>query len=156
MSTTHTATWLEQTSGSTRHIASFIRKYWDAFRVRRERQKLQAAMSDLSDRELTDIGTTRDEIDYVVWPWFVPGVRAEFTDAQVEGAQDAQLLRIIPGIAMLARPNIRVVLSGNLEWGKNLPVAGNWGAAGGTIVSTTGQAAKFEAQTINATVGVAF
>jgi len=97
-----------------------------------------------------------DEINYVVWPWFVPGVRAEFTDAQVEGGPDAQLLRIIPGIAMLARPNIRVVLSGDLEWGKNLPVAGDWGAAGGTIVSTTGQAAKFEAQTINATVGVAF
>jgi hypothetical protein len=96
-----------------------------------------------------------DEIDYVVWPWFVPGVRAEFTDAQVAGGPDAQLLRIIPGIAMLARPNIKVVLSGDMEWGKNMPVAGSWSAAGGSIV-TTGTAAKFEAETINATVGVAF
>jgi hypothetical protein len=96
------------------------------------------------------------EIDYVVWPWFVPGVRAEFTDAQVEGGSDAQLLRITPGIAMLARPNIRVLITGDLEWGKNLPVAGSWAPAGGTVVTTTGQAAKFEAETINATVGVAF
>ena len=97
-----------------------------------------------------------DEINYVVWPWFVPGVRAEFTDAQVEGGNDARLLRITPGVAMLARPNIRVLLTADLEWGKNLPVAGSWAPAGGTIVSTSGQGAKFEAETINATVGVAF
>jgi hypothetical protein len=97
-----------------------------------------------------------DEIDYVVWPWFVPGVRAEYTRTTVENASDAELLRIIPGIAMLVRPNIKVRLSGDMEWGKNLPVVGSWGPASGTIVSTTGQAAKFEAETINATVGVAF
>ena len=65
MSTTHSTTWLERTSISTRHVSSFIWKYWDAFQERRERQKLRAATSDLSDRELTDIGTTRGEIDYV-------------------------------------------------------------------------------------------
>ena len=48
-----------------RQVASFIWKYWDAFQGRRERQKLRATLSDLSDRELTDIGTTRGEIDYV-------------------------------------------------------------------------------------------
>jgi uncharacterized protein YjiS (DUF1127 family) len=41
-------------------------KYWDAFQERRDRQKLRSALSDLSDRELMDIGTTRGEIDYVV------------------------------------------------------------------------------------------
>ena len=65
MSTTHSTTWLERTSGSTRHVASFIWKYWDAFQERRERQKLRVTLSDLSDRELMDIGTTRGEIDYV-------------------------------------------------------------------------------------------
>jgi uncharacterized protein YjiS (DUF1127 family) len=64
MSTTHGTTWLERTV-STRHLASFIWKYWDAFQECRERQKLRATMSDLSDRELMDIGTTRGEIDYV-------------------------------------------------------------------------------------------
>ena len=65
MSTTHGTTWLERTAVSTRHVSSFIWKYWDAFQERRERQKLRAAMSDLSDSELTDIGITRGEIDYV-------------------------------------------------------------------------------------------
>jgi uncharacterized protein YjiS (DUF1127 family) len=65
MSTTYSATWLEWTSVSTRHLASFIWKRWDAFLERRQRQKLSATLSDLSDRELMDIGTTRGEIDYV-------------------------------------------------------------------------------------------
>jgi len=65
MSTTHGTTWLERTSISTRHVPSFIWKYWDAFQERRERQKLRATLSELSDRELMDIGTARGEIDYI-------------------------------------------------------------------------------------------
>jgi uncharacterized protein YjiS (DUF1127 family) len=65
MSTTHSTTWLERTSISTRSVSSFIWKYWDAFQERRERQKLRAAWSNLSDRDLMDIGITRGEIDYV-------------------------------------------------------------------------------------------
>ena len=65
MSTTHGTTWLERTPVSTRHVFSFIWKYWDAFQERRERQKLRATLSDLSDRELMDIGTTCGEIDYI-------------------------------------------------------------------------------------------
>ncbi|QOZ37933.1 DUF1127 domain-containing protein [Bradyrhizobium sp. CCBAU 53421] len=65
MSSTHSTTWLERTSVSTRHVSSFILKCWDAFQERRERQKMRAALSNLSDTELMDIGTTRGEIDYV-------------------------------------------------------------------------------------------
>jgi len=65
MTTTHGTTWLEWTSVSTWHVTSFISKCWDAFQERRERQKLSATLSDLSDGELMDIGTTRGEIDYV-------------------------------------------------------------------------------------------
>jgi len=64
MRRTHGTTWLERTSVSTRHVASFIRKYWDAFQERRERQKLRDALSNLSDRDLMDIGISRGEIDY--------------------------------------------------------------------------------------------
>ncbi len=99
--------------------------------------------------------TQYDEIDYVVWPWFVPAVRAEYTQATVEGQSDAQLLRLIPGIAMLARPNIRVVVSGDLEWGKNLPKVGDWGAVGGVLVPS-GADAKFQAESINTTVSFAY
>jgi uncharacterized protein YjiS (DUF1127 family) len=65
MSTTHGTTWLERTFVSTRHVSSLIWKCWDAFLEHRERQKLRATLSDLSDGELMDIGTTRGEIDYV-------------------------------------------------------------------------------------------
>jgi uncharacterized protein YjiS (DUF1127 family) len=66
MSTTYSTSWLERASASSRYACSLIGKYWDAFQERRDRQKLRAALSDLSDRELMDIGTTRGEIDYVV------------------------------------------------------------------------------------------
>ena len=42
-----------------------IWKYWDVFREHPERQELRATLSNLSDAELMDIGTTRKEIDYV-------------------------------------------------------------------------------------------
>jgi hypothetical protein len=36
----------------TRYVSSLAWKYWDAFQVRGERQKLRAALFGLSDREL--------------------------------------------------------------------------------------------------------
>ena len=65
MSTTYGATGLGRTAVSTRRVSSFFKGYWNAFRERRERQRLRAALCDLSDRDLLDIGTTRGEIDYV-------------------------------------------------------------------------------------------
>ena len=65
MSTTFGATGVGQSAVSTRRVSSFFRTYWDAFQERRKRQRLIANLSDLSDRELMDIGTTRGEIDYV-------------------------------------------------------------------------------------------
>ncbi len=97
-----------------------------------------------------------DEINYVVWPWFVPGVRTEFTHAAVEGASDAELLRVIPGVAMLLRPNLKFVLNADFEWGKNLPKVGSWGPAGGLVAPTTPDVGRFEAEQINANVAVAF
>lgn len=65
MSTTYSTTWLERTSASTRYASNLIGKYWDAFQERRDRLKLRSALSDLSDRELHDIGISRGEVDYV-------------------------------------------------------------------------------------------
>ena len=65
MSTTYGATGLGQIAASTRRVSSFFKSYWGAFQERRKRQRLQATLCDLSDRELMDIGITRGEIDYV-------------------------------------------------------------------------------------------
>jgi hypothetical protein len=97
-----------------------------------------------------------DEIDYVVWPWFVPGVRLEYTQTTFENAANASLLRIIPGVSMLARPNIRVVVSGDLESATGLPPVASWAPAGGAVAPSTPQGSKFQAETINVSANVAF
>ena len=88
MSTTHSTTWLEQTSISTRSVSSFIWKYWDAFREHRERQKLHAILPNLSDTELMDIGTTRGEIDYV----------ASHRSIDPRGIRSGEWLRYMPTV----------------------------------------------------------
>ncbi|MEK9281973.1 MULTISPECIES: DUF1127 domain-containing protein [unclassified Bradyrhizobium] len=88
MSTTHGTKWLERTSVSTRQVSSFIWKYWDAFQERRERQRLRASLSDLSDRELMDIGTTRSEIDYV----------ASHRGLDPRGIRSGEWLRYLPTV----------------------------------------------------------
>jgi uncharacterized protein YjiS (DUF1127 family) len=65
MSTTYGATGSRQTAAWALSTFSFLKRYWSAFQERREREKSRAALSDLSDRELMDIGTTRAEVDYV-------------------------------------------------------------------------------------------
>jgi uncharacterized protein YjiS (DUF1127 family) len=65
MSTTYGATGLGLTAALARRASTFFERCWGAFQERRERQRLQATLNDLSDRELMDIGTTRGEIDYI-------------------------------------------------------------------------------------------
>ena len=88
MSTTHSTTRLEQTSISTRSVSSFIWKYWNAFQERRERQKLRAILSSLSDTELMDIGTTRGEIDYA----------ASHRSIDPQGIRSGEWLRYLPTV----------------------------------------------------------
>ena len=95
-----------------------------------------------------------DELDYVVFPWLVPGVRVEYTQTTFEGASNASLLRVIPGVATLVRPNVRVVVTGDFENASGLPPVGSWGPAGGVVAPT--QSTKFQAETINLTANVAF
>jgi uncharacterized protein YjiS (DUF1127 family) len=70
MSTTYGAAVLRQTAASTRRVSSFFWRYWGAFqerrKERRKRQRERAELHRLNDYELTDIGMTRGEIEYVV------------------------------------------------------------------------------------------
>ena len=54
-----------QTTTLASRISSFFMACRDALAERRQRQLLRARLSELSDREVLDIGTTRGEIDYV-------------------------------------------------------------------------------------------
>ena len=48
-----------------RQYYSPLEAYWDAFREWRKRERLRTQLCRLTDGELTDIGITRGEIDYV-------------------------------------------------------------------------------------------
>lgn len=98
-----------------------------------------------------------NELSYVVYPWLVPAVRTEYARTTFEGSNPASLLRVIPGVAMLVRPDIKVVVAADFERGYGLPPVGSWGAAGGVIVPPgAGVNSMFEAQQITTTVAIAF
>jgi hypothetical protein len=97
------------------------------------------------------------ELDYVIFPWLVPGIRTEYTRTTVKSSNPASLLRVIPGVAMLVRPDIRVILTGDLERAYGLPYTNAWAPAGGTVVAPgPGIASKFGAEQITLTAAVAF
>ena len=84
-------------------------------------------------------------------------MRAEFTIGNADATTNEKqfnLLRVIPGIAMLVRPNIRVVVAGDIDSATGTPPSGSWGAAGGAIAPTSG--GKLQAETVTATAAVAF
>ena len=64
MSTIQGTTELGPTTAK-RRVYSPLETYWSAFQQWRKRERLQATLDDLSDRELADIGIARGEIDYV-------------------------------------------------------------------------------------------
>jgi uncharacterized protein YjiS (DUF1127 family) len=64
MSTIFSTTELQRTFAPARAGGVFER-FQLAFREWRERRRVRATLSGLSDWELQDIGTTRGEIDYV-------------------------------------------------------------------------------------------
>jgi uncharacterized protein YjiS (DUF1127 family) len=51
--------------GWTERVFGLFNRYRKAFQEQRQRARLRAALSGLSDRELHDISITRGEIDYV-------------------------------------------------------------------------------------------
>ena len=53
------------TAVATRNVLSLLKRHWRAFGEWRQRQSSRATLHDLSDRELKDIGVTRDEIDHI-------------------------------------------------------------------------------------------
>jgi len=98
-----------------------------------------------------------NELNYVIFPWLVPGVRTEFTWTTVEGSNAANLLRVIPGVAVLVRPNVRAVVTGDFERAYGIPASGAWDAAGGFAVAPgPGQATRIQAEQVNASLSLAF
>ena len=88
MSTTYGATGLGQAAALAYRVSSFFKRRWDALQERRERQKLRDALSNLSDRDLMDIGISRGEIDYV----------ASHRGIDPRGIRSGEWLRYLPTV----------------------------------------------------------
>lgn len=62
---------LESATASIRDVFSFFARYSQALGEWRKHRKTQAALDALSDRELTDIGITRGEIDRIAFDRYI-------------------------------------------------------------------------------------
>jgi hypothetical protein len=69
------------------------------------------------------------ELSYLVFPWLAVGGRVEFLNLSPDGGMAVHDIRIVPGVAALVRPNLRLQLTASLEQASGAPDAG-WGAAG--------------------------
>ena len=70
-----------------------------------------------------------NELAYLLYPWLALGARVEYLHVAPDGGASVSDLRIVPGIAALVRPNIKLTLVAPLEQASGAPSAG-WGAAG--------------------------
>ena len=71
-----------------------------------------------------------NELSYVVFPWLVPAVRVEYLMATPQGGTGVTNLRVMPGVAMLIRPNLKATVVAQFEMANGAP-PGGWGEAGG-------------------------
>ena len=82
-----------------------------------------------------------NELSYVVYPWLVPVLRSELTrirlDAQ-HGDGAAYVLRVLPGVATLVRPNLRLTLTGEIDQASGTPPEGTWESTGALVAARTG------------------
>ncbi len=85
---------------------------------------------------------TFGELSYVVFPWLVPSIRLERAGLRPAGGPTAGDWHVMPGVAFLVRPNVRILAVANWEHASGFPtttagpVAWDGGAAGwGPLVS---------------------
>ena len=53
-------------AASMQSILSSLKSYWRVFQERRQRERLRVSLHHLTERELMDIGLTRNDIDHIV------------------------------------------------------------------------------------------
>ena len=69
------------------------------------------------------------ELSYLVYPWLVVGMRAEYLRLTPDGGDAVSNLKLVPGVVALVRPNLKLTLTAPFEQATGMPDAG-WGGAG--------------------------
>jgi len=86
------------------------------------------------------------ELSYVIFPWLIPAVRAEYTWLNSRWGKSS-FVRIIPGASILLRPNMRLYVFGDIQRAYHLPPTspnypGSWVSAGGYVAPESGSKSK--------------
>jgi hypothetical protein len=104
------------------------------------------------------------ELSYVVFPWLVPSVRVENVALAPDGASSVDAWNVTPGVAVLIRPNLKLVVVGSWCIADGFPgsvaapgtILGGWQSAGSSswgyfdiapapgVTSPTATASEFE------------
>jgi hypothetical protein len=69
------------------------------------------------------------ELSYVVYPWLVPTLRIERVGLRPSGGSSVSDLHLMPAVAFLIRPNVKLVVAGNVESADGFPSPGGTPAA---------------------------
>lgn len=94
-----------------------------------------------------------EELSYVVYPWLVPALRFEYVQLAPDGGDTVSDWRIMPGVAALLFPNVKMTVVGWIEGASGAP-DGGWEAAGGQADTTGTTSVGPEIEGIN--VGLAY
>ncbi len=103
-----------------------------------------------SSGDQVSMATGWGEFSYVVWPWFIPAIRGEYD--MIDSGKDPlfatanpSLLRVLPGINFVIRPNVVLMLVGEVDKADGVPPGGWSGAgAGGIAPQPAKTATEFE------------
>jgi hypothetical protein len=71
--------------------------------------------------EKVDAGVGYAELSYVFYPWLIPFVRAQRLSLHPDGGATASDLLLMPGVAFLVRPNVKLMVAGSIESGTGFP-----------------------------------
>jgi hypothetical protein len=73
------------------------------------------------------------EVSYLVFPWLVTALRVEHAIVKPSGLASASDTRVLPGIGMQLRSNVKLAISATLEQARGLPTAGgDWSRLSGS------------------------
>ena len=90
------------------------------------------------------------ELSYVIFPWLVPSIRVENIGLDIDGAPSVNAWHVMPGIAFLIRPNLKLLAVANWEHANGFPTK----VSDGSLQPWTGGAADWGSFTIAPGPGV--